>query len=48
VPSRHTRNVKRHSKGELGVQSVRLLSNNPRKLVAIEGYGLSVAEWLAP
>jgi 3,4-dihydroxy 2-butanone 4-phosphate synthase / GTP cyclohydrolase II len=31
---------------ELGVQSVRLLSNNPRKLVAIEGYGLSVAEWL--
>ena len=31
---------------ELGVQSVRLLSNNPRKLVAIQGYGLSVAEWL--
>jgi 3,4-dihydroxy 2-butanone 4-phosphate synthase / GTP cyclohydrolase II len=31
---------------KLGVQSVRLLSNNPRKLVAIEGYGLSVTEWL--
>jgi len=31
---------------DLGVQSMRLLSNNPRKLVAIEGYGLSVAEWL--
>jgi len=31
---------------ELGVRSVRLLSNNPRKLVAIEGYGLSVTEWL--
>jgi len=31
---------------ELGVQSMRLLSNNPRKLVAIEGYGLSVTEWL--
>src|SRR5271169_5850102 len=30
----------------LGVDSMRLLSNNPRKLVAIEGYGLSVTEWL--
>jgi len=25
---------------------MRLLSNNPRKLVAIEGYGLSVTEWM--
>jgi 3,4-dihydroxy 2-butanone 4-phosphate synthase/GTP cyclohydrolase II len=31
---------------ELGVRSMRLLSNNPRKLVAIEGYGLSVTHWL--
>jgi len=31
---------------EVGVRSMRLLSNNPRKLVAIEGYGLSVTEWL--
>jgi 3,4-dihydroxy 2-butanone 4-phosphate synthase/GTP cyclohydrolase II len=31
---------------ELGVRSMRLLSNNPRKLVAIEGYGLQVSEWL--
>ena len=31
---------------ELGVHSMRLLSNNPRKLVAIEGYGLSVTQWL--
>lgn len=31
---------------ELGIASMRLLSNNPRKLVAIEGYGLSVSEWL--
>ncbi|HEY2906783.1 MAG TPA: bifunctional 3,4-dihydroxy-2-butanone-4-phosphate synthase/GTP cyclohydrolase II [Vicinamibacterales bacterium] len=31
---------------ELGVRTMRLLSNNPRKLVGIEGYGLSVAEWL--
>ena len=31
---------------EIGVHSMRLLSNNPRKLVAIEGYGLSVTEWL--
>ena len=31
---------------ELGIRSMRLLSNNPRKLVGIEGYGLSVTEWL--
>ena len=31
---------------EIGVRSMRLLSNNPRKMVAIEGYGLSVTEWL--
>jgi 3,4-dihydroxy 2-butanone 4-phosphate synthase / GTP cyclohydrolase II len=31
---------------ELGVRSMVLLSNNPRKLVGIEGYGLSVSEWL--
>jgi len=31
---------------ELGLRSMRLLSNNPRKLVGIEGYGLSVSEWL--
>jgi 3,4-dihydroxy 2-butanone 4-phosphate synthase / GTP cyclohydrolase II len=31
---------------ELGIVSMRLLSNNPRKLVAIEGYGLSVSQWL--
>ena len=30
----------------LGVRSMRLLSNNPRKMVAIEGYGLSVLEWV--
>src|SRR5207248_5695207 len=32
---------------ELGVRSMRLLSNNPRKLVAIEGYGLTITEWLS-
>jgi 3,4-dihydroxy 2-butanone 4-phosphate synthase/GTP cyclohydrolase II len=31
---------------DLGVRSMRLLSNNPRKLVGIEGYNLSVAEWI--
>ena len=31
---------------DLGVRSMRLLSNNPRKLVGIEGYQLSVVEWL--
>ena len=30
----------------LGVRSMRLLSNNPRKLVGVEGHGLSVSEWL--
>src|SRR5881296_2058330 len=32
---------------ELGIRSMRLLSNNPRKLVGIEGYGLSVSEWIS-
>src|SRR5450759_505586 len=31
---------------ELGVRTMRLLSNNPRKLVGIEGYGLSVTDWM--
>jgi 3,4-dihydroxy 2-butanone 4-phosphate synthase / GTP cyclohydrolase II len=31
---------------EIGVRSMRLLSNNPRKLIGIEGYGLAVTEWL--
>jgi 3,4-dihydroxy 2-butanone 4-phosphate synthase/GTP cyclohydrolase II len=31
---------------DLGVRSMRLLSNNPRKLVGIEGYKLSVVDWL--
>jgi 3,4-dihydroxy 2-butanone 4-phosphate synthase / GTP cyclohydrolase II len=31
---------------ELGIRSMRLLSNNPRKLVGIEGYGLTVTQWL--
>jgi len=31
---------------DLGVRTMRLLSNNPRKLVAIEGYGLTVTVWL--
>ncbi len=26
---------------------MRLLSNNPRKLVGIEGYGLTISEWLS-
>jgi 3,4-dihydroxy 2-butanone 4-phosphate synthase/GTP cyclohydrolase II len=31
---------------ELGIRSMRLLSNNPRKLVGVQGYGLTVTEWL--
>ena len=32
---------------EIGVRSIRLLSNNPLKFVAIQDYGLSVTEWLS-
>jgi 3,4-dihydroxy 2-butanone 4-phosphate synthase/GTP cyclohydrolase II len=31
---------------ELGVRTMRLLTNNPRKFVGLEGYGLSVVESL--
>ncbi|HEX6975138.1 MAG TPA: bifunctional 3,4-dihydroxy-2-butanone-4-phosphate synthase/GTP cyclohydrolase II [Vicinamibacterales bacterium] len=31
---------------DLGVKTMRLLSNNPRKLVGIEGYKLSVVDWV--
>ncbi|MCA1561887.1 MAG: bifunctional 3,4-dihydroxy-2-butanone-4-phosphate synthase/GTP cyclohydrolase II [Acidobacteria bacterium] len=31
---------------DLGVRSMRLLSNNPRKLVGIQGYQLTVVEWI--
>ena len=31
---------------DLGVRSMRLLTNNPRKFVGLEGYGLSVVESL--
>ncbi|MCK5845442.1 MAG: hypothetical protein KAG97_12085, partial [Victivallales bacterium] len=29
---------------DLGVESVRLLTNNPRKVVGLEGYGLKISE----
>jgi 3,4-dihydroxy 2-butanone 4-phosphate synthase/GTP cyclohydrolase II len=32
---------------DLGVRSMRLLTNNPRKFVGLEGYGLSVTETVA-
>ena len=31
---------------DLGVRTMRLLTNNPRKFIGLEGYGLSVAESL--
>ncbi len=31
---------------DLGVRTMRLLSNNPRKLTGVEGYDLSVVEWV--
>ena len=30
--------------GDLGVRSMRILTNNPRKFVGLEGYGLSIVE----
>ena len=33
--------------GDLGVRTMRLLTNNPRKFVGLEGYGLSVLESLS-
>lgn len=33
--------------GDLGVRSMRLLTNNPRKFIGLEGYGLSVSATLA-
>ena len=33
--------------GEIGVRSMRLLTNNPRKFIGLEGYGLSVVDSLA-
>jgi 3,4-dihydroxy 2-butanone 4-phosphate synthase/GTP cyclohydrolase II len=32
--------------GDLGLSSVRILTNNPKKIVGLEGYGLSVSEQL--
>lgn len=32
---------------DLGVKQIRLLTNNPRKIVGLEGYGLSIAERVA-
>jgi 3,4-dihydroxy 2-butanone 4-phosphate synthase/GTP cyclohydrolase II len=29
---------------DLGVQKIRLLTNNPRKIIGLEGYGLTVVE----
>lgn len=29
---------------DLGIKSIRLLTNNPRKLVGLEGYGLKIVE----
>ena len=33
--------------GDLGVRTMRLLTNNPRKFVGLEGYGLSISEHAA-
>ena len=32
--------------GDLGVQTMRLLTNNPRKFIGLEGYGLAVVKSL--
>jgi 3,4-dihydroxy 2-butanone 4-phosphate synthase/GTP cyclohydrolase II len=33
--------------GDLGLTSIRILTNNPKKIVGLEGYGLSVSEQVA-
>jgi 3,4-dihydroxy 2-butanone 4-phosphate synthase / GTP cyclohydrolase II len=33
--------------GDLGLSSIRILTNNPKKIVGLEGYGLSVTEQVA-
>ena len=33
---------------ELGLQKIRLISNNPRRLAALEGFGLSLKLFLIP
>jgi 3,4-dihydroxy 2-butanone 4-phosphate synthase/GTP cyclohydrolase II len=33
--------------GELGVRKIRLLTNNPRKVIGLEGYGLEIVERVA-
>ena len=30
--------------GDLGLTSIRILTNNPKKIIGLEGYGLSVTE----
>ncbi len=30
--------------GDLGLSSIRIMTNNPRKLVGLEGYGLTITE----
>ena len=30
--------------GDLGLTSIRILTNNPKKIIGLEGYGLSVSE----
>jgi len=32
---------------DLGIKQIRLLTNNPRKIVGLDGYGLSVTERIA-
>ena len=33
---------------DLGVRKMRLITNNPKKMVGLEGYGLSIVEQVQP
>jgi 3,4-dihydroxy 2-butanone 4-phosphate synthase/GTP cyclohydrolase II len=32
---------------DLGITTIRFMSNNPKKVAGIEGYGLKIVEWVA-
>jgi hypothetical protein len=46
LPNLHKLDLRSTEIGDLGVRTMRLLTNNPRKFIGLQGYGLSVSESL--